>query len=81
MLVLVLDLINPENVDDDENEGGRPMGSLVIVLVLVLAAAWHPAGLIADDNLGAATAEASPPARPVPMLPPVTTAILPAKLN
>jgi hypothetical protein len=74
--VLVLDLINPENVDDDENEGGRPMGSLVIVLVL-----WHPAGFIADDNLGAATAEASPPERPVPMLPPVTTAILPAKLN
>jgi hypothetical protein len=55
------------------------MGSLVIVLVL--AAAWHPAGFIADDNLGAATAEASAPARPVPMLPPVTTAILPAKLN
>ena len=77
--MLVLDLINPENVDDDENEGGRPMGSLVIVLVL--ATAWHPAGFIADDNLGAATAEASAPARPVPMLPPVTTAILPAKLN
>jgi len=35
------------------------MGSLVIVLVL--AAAWHPAGFIADDNLGAATAEASAP--------------------
>ena len=55
------------------------MGSLVIVLVLVLAAAWHPAGFI--DNLGAATAEASAPARPLPMLPSVTTAILSAKLN
>jgi len=55
------------------------MGSLVIVLVL--AAAWRPAGFIADDNLGAATAEASAPARPVPILPPVTIAILPAKLN
>jgi hypothetical protein len=55
------------------------MGSLVIVLVL--AAAWHPAGFIADDNLGAATAEAIPLARPILMLPPVTTAILPAKLN
>ena len=48
---------------------------------VMIAAAWHPAGFIADDNLGAATAEASAPARPVPMLPPVTTAILPAKLN
>jgi hypothetical protein len=42
VLVLVLDLINPENVDDDENEGGSPMGSLVIVLVL--AAALAPCG-------------------------------------
>jgi hypothetical protein len=42
---------------------------------------WHPAGFIADDDLGAATTEASGPARPVPMLPSVTTAILPAKLN
>ena len=49
------------------------MGSLVIVLVL--AAVLAPWGFIADDNLGAATAEASAPARPV------TTAILPAKLN
>ena len=31
------------------------MGSLVIVLVLVLAAALAPCGFIADDNLGAAT--------------------------
>jgi len=48
---------------------------------VMIAAAWHPAGVIADDNLGAATAEASAPARPVPMLPPVTTAILSAKVN
>ena len=59
--MLVLDLINPENVDDDENEGGRPMGSLVIVLVSSSQPFWHPAGFIADDNLGAVTAEASPP--------------------
>jgi hypothetical protein len=50
------------------------MGSLVIVLVL--AAALAPRGIYRRSNLGAATAEASASARPVPMLPPVTTAIL-----
>jgi len=56
------------------------MGSLVTVLVLAAVLA-DPAGFTADDNLGAATAEASPPARPVAMLPPVTTAKLSARLN
>jgi hypothetical protein len=79
VLVLVLDLINPENVDDDENEGG---GQWVPSLSCSSSQPfWHPAGFIADDNLGVATAEASAPARPVAMLPPVTTAILPAKLS
>ena len=47
--MLVLDLISPENEDDDENEGG---GRWVPSFSCSSSQPpWHPAGFIADDNL------------------------------
>ena len=85
VLVLDLDMISLENEDDDENEGGGRWVPLLSCSCSFSCSSapplWRHAGFIVDNDLGSATAEASAPVRPVPMLPPVTTAILPAKLN